>query len=180
MVYLIRLFSCEGKTAAYDVAAYKFDSSLKYWQENWNSSSKNEYPKDTYDTFEEYRQHMIEFNIENYIYNDYNSAMQAAIKEFEDNIDLWQNDWDTTPYNEYPRDTYYTFEEYRQHLIEFYFSDYYIVNNKDIDTGYIRDAKFGEIEEVYSIYENAEDTFSVEKINKSLEDYWNERLGLNQ
>ena len=169
--YLIRVKVVGAEEAKRAAAEKKFDSS-RYWKENWDKCEPNNYPKSDYKTFEEYREHMIQFYLKDYFYEDEASARTAA----EEYVDTYEKStWDNCAEGKWPRSSYSSWEAYRKYEVDQKMDSYfYPFPNSD---GPDRSGCYKELSDRDTISVSAESTFNVSKINKALKAYWDERLG---
>ena len=177
--YTLRLDTVTVGGARLD-AEKEFDED-KYYKKNWDECKSDKYPRSSYGSFEEYREETIKYKLENYYFTDYESAMAAAEKKFDDRYDYYKKKWDECSSNKYPRDSYDTFAEYRDHMITYDFKQFHYPYTEPFDAEIVTEPDdrflYCECKSGTTIENSMEDTYRVSYINKALKAYWDDRLG---
>lgn len=155
----------------------RFDSS-SYWQKSWDECPADEFPRSSCDTFEDYRETMVNFYLDNYYFKDEAAAREAAEEYF--NSLFGEDYWDNCAEDAYPRKYFNSYEAWHDKYVSDKFNEYHYPydftsgsNKVEPDTRGL----YTPLVEDYAIVSDAESTFDVSKINKALKYYWDERLG---
>ena len=171
--YRLYLTSLQGKALATAIAEYDFDQS-DFWRKNWDECGEDEYPRSHYESFENYKAYLIKYGMnDDFFFNE--EARDKAAEEYS------KKSWDSCEADEYPRNSYSTYDEYLKFYYRYYADSKYIVANYDKEVSPVRDENFGKYEvlEDSSIVISEESKYDVSKINKALKFYWDEKLGNN-
>ena len=169
--YRLNLTSLAGRDLAEIIAGYDFDNST-YWRENWDECGEDEYPRNNFETFADYRQNWIDYDLKNSFYHTQDALDKAAEEEA-------KKSWDSSKDDEYPRSSYSSYESYLEFYLDYAARNDYVVKDYDKTVLASRGSLFGSYEplEVSSITSSEEDKYDVSKINKALKYYWDKKLG---